>query len=61
MKVSEMKKLLKAIGCFKVKEGGNHEIWFSPKTGKKFPIGRHDSQELKNGTQESIMKAAGLK
>lgn len=30
MKVSEMKKLLKATGCFKVKEGGNHEISPSP-------------------------------
>lgn len=32
MKVSEMKKLLKKAGCRKIREGGNHEIWFSPIT-----------------------------
>jgi len=38
----------------------NHEQWYSPKTGKKFSIGRHSSQDVKSGTLKSIMKDAGL-
>ena len=60
-KVSEKKRQLRAAGCFKVKEGGNHEIWFSPITGKRFPVPRHDAQELKSKTAASIDKQAGLK
>jgi hypothetical protein len=36
MKYSELKKLLKKNGCYLVREGANHEQWFSPKNGKTF-------------------------
>lgn len=61
MKVSEIVKLIKKIGCYKVREGTNHEIWFSPTTGKKFPVPRHRSEELPPGTENSIKKDSGLK
>ena len=61
MKTSELKKMLKEIGCYKIEEGGNHEKWYSPITGKKFSVGRHNSQEVKKGTAESILKQAGIK
>jgi len=61
MKVSEMVKLIKKIGCYKVKEGTNHEIWYSPITGISFTIPRHYSQELKSGTENNIRKQSGLK
>ena len=61
MKTSEMKRRLREAGCCLKREGTNHEIWFSPITGKKFQVPRHGSQELPPGTAHSIMKQAGLK
>lgn len=60
MKYSELKKVLKKNGCYLIREGANHEQWFSPKTGKTFSIGRHGSKEVASGTLKNIMKDAGL-
>lgn len=60
MKYSELKKLLKKNGCYLVREGANHEQWFSPKTGKTFSIGRHKNQEVASGTLRNIKRDAGL-
>ncbi len=60
MKVSEMKKLLKQIGCRKIRDGANHEIWYSPITNRKFQVPRHQSQELPTGTEKQIRKESGL-
>lgn len=61
MKVSELVKEIKSIGCYFDHEGGNHEIWFSPVTGIKFPVPRHYSQELNKKIENSIRKQSGLK
>jgi predicted RNA binding protein YcfA (HicA-like mRNA interferase family) len=61
MKYGELKKLLKKNNCRKEREGASHEIWYSVETGKFFPVGRHDSQDVKAGTLNSILKDAGLK
>lgn len=61
MKTSEMKRMLRKAGCRKTREGANHELWYSPITGKQFAVPRHDAQELKTKTAESILKEAGLK
>lgn len=60
MKYSELEKWLKQSGCYILKEGANHTIWFSPITGKKFPVGRHKTQDVPAGTLKSIQKAAGI-
>lgn len=60
MKVSEMKKLLKQIGCRKIRDGANHEIWYSPITDRKFQVPRHQSQELPTGTEKQIRKESRL-
>jgi predicted RNA binding protein YcfA (HicA-like mRNA interferase family) len=60
MKYSELKKKLRESGCKKVNEGGRHEIWFSPKTGQQFAVGRHNSEEVKPGTLKAIKNSAGL-
>lgn len=60
MKVSEMKRLLRKAGCKKIREGGNHEEWKSPITGKTFQVSRHNDQELATGTEKKIRKQAGL-
>lgn len=61
MRVSEMKRKLRKAGCYKIREGRSHEIWYSPTTGEEFPVSRHDGEELPTGTAGSIKKAAGLK
>lgn len=35
MKHSELKKLLIQTDCHMVRHGSSHDIWLSPKTGKK--------------------------
>lgn len=61
MKTSELKKILRKAGCYKVSEGGRHEKWYSPITGNYFMIDRHKSQEIAKGTANGILKDAGLK
>lgn len=41
------------------RHGSNHDIWYSPITGKKFEIPRH-SKEIPTGTCNSILKSAGI-
>ena len=60
MRYSELKKLLKKQGCYIMREGANHEQWYSPITGSTFSIGRHKTEEVKSGTLKSILKAAGV-
>lgn len=61
MKASELKRLLKAGGCRFLKDGGEHETWFSPITGKKLRVPRHQAKEVAVGTADRILKDAGLK
>lgn len=60
MTYGELKRQLKKSGCWLLREGGNHEIWFSPITNKQFPVGRHNTEEIPRGTLLSIKKSAGL-
>lgn len=60
MTYGELKRRLKRIGCRLDHEGSNHEIWYSPITGKRFPVGRHNTEEVPRGTLQSIKKDAGL-
>jgi len=60
MTFGELKRFLKKNGCYFHHQGSRHEIWENPKTGKQFPVGRHDSKEVRSGTLQSIKKDAGL-
>ncbi len=60
MKSSELLKLLKKNGCYLVRHGNRHDIWFSPVTDQKFPVPRH-KDEIKTGTLKSILEDAGIK
>jgi len=51
---------LKKNGCYLHHQGASHEMWENTKTGKQFPVGRHDTQEVPKGTLNSIKDAAGL-
>ncbi|HHE8746365.1 TPA: type II toxin-antitoxin system HicA family toxin [Haemophilus influenzae] len=60
MHSGDLIKELKANGCYFVRHGkGDHQIWFSPKTGKRFPV-PHPKQDLAIGTLKSIKKSVGL-
>ena len=61
MKFSELKKVLRKHGCYKLNEGSNHEEWFSPITNKPFQVGRHNSHDVRKGTYNAILKQAGIK
>lgn len=61
MTTAELLKLLKKNGCTFIRNGGRHDIYFSPITGKQFPVGRHNKEEVPHGTLQNILKCAGLK
>ncbi|WP_209329219.1 type II toxin-antitoxin system HicA family toxin [Lunatimonas salinarum] len=61
MKYSELEKKCKKAGCYWIKDGKKHPIWYSPITGKTFDLSHHKNQEVKTGTLNKIMKAAGIK
>jgi len=54
----ELKRLLRAAGCYPVRSGkGDHEIWFSPISRRHFPVdGAIKSRHTANG----VLKQAGL-
>ncbi|MCD8147533.1 MAG: type II toxin-antitoxin system HicA family toxin [Clostridiales bacterium] len=60
MRYSELEKKLKKAGCTILREGANHCIWYSPITGKRFPVSRHKTEEIPKGTLKSILRDAGL-
>ncbi len=60
MKTSELIKLLKKNGCYPLRNGKKHDIWYSPKTGKQFAVPRHLSQDIPTGTCRNIKKDAGI-
>ena len=61
MKYSEVERKLKAEGCYFVRDGKKHPIWFSPITGYEFQLSHHKSEEVKFGTLKSISKTSGVK
>jgi predicted RNA binding protein YcfA (HicA-like mRNA interferase family) len=53
-----VKKLLKEDGCWRDRQGkGDHEIWCSPRTDRKFTV---DNKIKSRHTANGILKQAGL-
>ena len=54
----DVRALISAAGCIFVRQGrGDHEIWESPITGKRFPV---DSAIKSRHTANEVLKQAGL-
>jgi predicted RNA binding protein YcfA (HicA-like mRNA interferase family) len=54
----DLKQLLNAVGCTFVRYGkGDHEIWFSPITQRRFVV---DGSILSRHTANGVLKQAGL-
>ena len=60
MKAREMIKLLKDNGFVEVSQNGSHKKMFRPDTNTTIIVPMH-SKELKKGTEQAILKEAGLK
>jgi predicted RNA binding protein YcfA (HicA-like mRNA interferase family) len=56
MKTRQFVKRLKAAGCRFVRHGGDHDIWYSPITGRTDEVPRHGSHEVKKGLLKSLEK-----
>jgi len=55
---TEITETLRAAGCtFKRHGKGDHEIWYSPITGRTFTV---DKGSLSRHTANAVMKQAGL-
>jgi len=51
-------RILKEGKCCKVRQGkGDHEIWYSPISGKSFPV---DANIKSRHTANEVLKQAGL-
>lgn len=59
MKLSELLKLFSKNGIRLSCHGKRHDMYYSPITGKEFPVPRH-AKEIASGTLKSIKKDAGL-
>ena len=54
----KVRDILKKHGCHIVRQGkGDHEIWFSPVSGKNFPV---DSKIRSRHIANCIMKQSGI-
>lgn len=54
----EVKQILREHGCRFDRSGkGDHEIWYSPITNRKFPV---DSKILSRHTANAVLKQAGI-
>ena len=60
MKTSELKRLLSRNGCYFVRHGKKHDRWYSPITGAKFSVPRHDAHEVDKETLKAIREQAGV-
>jgi hypothetical protein len=55
---AQVKKILSAHGCTFERQGrGDHEIWYSPITNRRFPV---DSNILSRHTANGVLKQAGI-
>jgi hypothetical protein len=54
----ELKRMLQAAGCRFERQGkGDHEIWYSPNTRRRFVV---DNQLRSRHTANAVLKQAGL-
>ncbi|MDD6140912.1 MAG: type II toxin-antitoxin system HicA family toxin [Candidatus Limisoma sp.] len=60
MKISELIKIVSKAGCRFLRSGGRHDIWINPQ-GEKFPLPRHQSEEVPKGLEKAAKKWAGVK
>jgi hypothetical protein len=54
----KLKEILRGYGCYFERPGkGDHEIWYSPITQRRFPV---DQTILSRHTANAVLKQAGI-
>jgi HicA toxin of bacterial toxin-antitoxin, len=54
----KLKQILREHGCYFERQGrGDHEIWYSPITRRRFPV---DQKILSRHTANAVLKQAGI-
>jgi len=61
MKYSEVERKVAKEGCYHIRNGKKHPIWFSPITEKEFQLSHHKSEEVMPGTLKQISRDSGVK
>ncbi len=62
MKTSELKKIAAKFGWTIKRHGSKHDLYSHPDYDYLIAIGRHDKEEVKNGTAaDTIKKIKGMK
>lgn len=59
MRHGELMRIFRQNGITLVQHGKRHDIYYSPITGRRFPVPRH-AKEIATGTMKSILRDAGL-
>lgn len=59
MKQGELMRIFRQHGITLVQHGKRHDLYYSPITGRQFPVPRH-AKEIAVGTLRSILRDAGL-
>ncbi|ODS85334.1 MAG: toxin HicA [Cytophagaceae bacterium SCN 52-12] len=60
MKSGELQRLLKRDGWYAIRQRGSHVIMKHPVKPGMIPVPFHSSKEMKTGTLQAILKAAGI-
>ena len=61
MTVAEFVRYLHKYGIRFKEHGKRHDVYWNTNNGAEVQISRHQSQEIKTGTKEQILKDLGLK
>jgi predicted RNA binding protein YcfA (HicA-like mRNA interferase family) len=61
MKVRDVLKRIENDGWYQVAQKGSHRQFKHPKKAGRVTVAGHPSQEMKEGTVNSILKQAGLR
>jgi predicted RNA binding protein YcfA (HicA-like mRNA interferase family) len=61
MKKNEVERKLTRSGCYIIRQGKEHEVWFSPITNQTISIPRHGAKEVATGMLRKIEKISGVK
>lgn len=59
MTAKQMVRLLKKNGCIELRQTGSHKVFYCPETRAIIPVPMHN-RDLKKGTEQAILKSAGL-
>lgn len=60
MKYNQFFAELTAAGCYVLRHGAEHSIWYSPLTENKFSLPRHGAKEIPKGLERKARKVLGV-